>query len=411
MPRKEIPLYEGETVVHQVDSVPEAGRGIRFRCYRCSVVQNGFRQTCAQCTGTVLAELDPLGSKLCPRPEPGLWRWRELLPRSPGRPLPERSSPVGDISLGEGNTPLVPLPRHQLPHSVFLKLESLNPTLSFKDRAMALGVSWGRQLDVPGLVVASTGNAAVSASAYAAAAGIQCRVIVGTGSGAGRKVEACRRHGAEIHMVEGDYSTAYAEAAGLEQEGWFNVSTTYRNPVLAEAYRTLALELLEQSDTVPDAIVVPIGAGPLLRGIGQGFADAAETGAVTSVPELVGVQAAAVAPVARRWELRERAEGAALVENPIGPTAAGAIADPLRGYEEHAEITLDAVEKSGGTVVAVDEVQIAEATSSLASQGYWVEPSSATALAALSSPSLRQRFGDGPRRIILMMTGHGSKVD
>lgn len=397
--------------MRQVGSVPEAGRGIRFRCYRCRVAQQGFRQTCVQCTGTVLAELDPLKASPSSHPSPGLWRWSEVLPRSPGDSS-SKSSSRGEISLGEGSTPLVPFSHAQLPHAVSLKLESLNPTLSFKDRAMALGVSWARELDVPGLVVASTGNAAVSASAYAAAAGMRCRVFVGTGSGAGRKVEACRRYGAEIQVVEGDYSTAYSQAADLEREGWFNVSTTYRNPVLAEAYRTLAFELLEQSEAVPEVIIVPIGAGPLLRGIGQGFADAAAQGLIRSVPELVGVQAAAVAPVVRGWRRRQGAEGISPSEETLsGPTAAAAIADPLRGYEEHADITLDAVEKSGGTVVAVGETQIAEAEASLAAQGHWVEPSSATALAVLSSPALRERFRDRPRRIVLMMTGHGSKVD
>ncbi len=397
--------------MRQVGSVPETGREIRFRCYRCHVAQKGFRQTCVQCTGTVLAELDPLEAIPSPHSRPGLWRWSEVLPRGPGDLPSRRSSSRGEISLGEGNTPLVPFFQTQSPHAVSLKLESLNPTLSFKDRAMALGVSWARELDVPGLVVASTGNAAVSASAYAAAAGMRCRVFVGTGSGAGRKVEACRRYGAEIQVVEGDYSTAYSEAAELEREGWFNVSTTYRNPVLAEAYRTLAFELLEQSEAVPEVIIVPIGAGPLIRGIGQGFADAAAQGLVGSVPELVGVQAATVAPVARGWRLRQGTENFSSAENLSGPTVAAAIADPLRGYEEHADITLDAVEKSSGTVVAVGETQIVEAEASLAAQGHWVEPSSATALAALSSPALQERFRARPRSIVLMMTGHGSKVD
>lgn len=396
--------------MHEVTPPEGAGRGIRFSCYRCALMQEGFRHACDSCGGTVLAVLDPLRRAPSPGGRSGLWRHAGVLPH--GSPQELRTPYSDDVTLGEADTPLVPLRGHGTPHSVFIKLESLNPTLSFKDRAMALGVAWARALEVRGLVVASTGNAAVAASAYASAAGIPCKVIIGADSGAGQKVEACHRYGAEVQMVDGDYSAAYMQAAELEKEGWFNVSTTYRNPVLAEAYRPLAFELLEQLGTTPDIVVVPIGAGPLLRGIERGFADARDVKATYSSPALVGVQSAAVAPIARQWANRHGVPFPRFPGKNTSHTVAGAIADPLRGYEEHAQITIEAVEKSGGAVVAVNDEEIMQAKSVLDRRGFWVEPSSASGLAALSTPLLKERLGeDKPRTIVLMLTGHGSKVE
>ncbi len=326
-----------------------------------------------------------------------MWRRSGLLPRTSHA-----------VTLGEAETPLLRLTGLLGDRaSVHAKVETQNPTLSFKDRAMALASSVALDLDLPGLVLASTGNAAVSAAAYAAAAGLPCRVLCGTGSRAALKLAAAAAHGADVRLVEGDYSSAYAQAVRAEDDGWFNVTTTYRNPVLAEAYRALAVEILEDLGHVPDVVVVPVGAGPLLRGLLGGFQDAVSAGSAARSPRLVGVQAAACAPLQRAWRHGDWAASLASPP-PVSPTRAGAIADSLRGYEREGLLTLEAVRVSGGTVVAVAEEDIAAATTSLARRGLLVEPAAAAALAALSGDEVAGLVPDGGDAVIVL-TGHGAK--
>lgn len=360
-----------------------------LECALCRRVAAGFGYGCLSCDGPLVVRPAPAASS------------------APADLLPEAGELV---DLGQGSTPLVALRGHA---GVFLKLESLNPTLSFKDRAMALGAGYAVRTGAAGLVAASTGNAAVSAAAYAAAAGLRCRLLVGSASRAARKMDACRAYGATVAEVPGDYSDAYREAAAAEGEGWLNVSTTYRNPILAEAYRLIAFELLRDLGAPPATVVVPIGAGPLLRGIERGFADAVDLGLIGRPPRMVGVQAAAVAPIAQAWAaadgsgaLGDGAPADVVPSKPAPATAATAIADPLRGYESHGRVTIEAVRRTGGSVVAVDEPAIADATRRLAAAGFWVEPSAATALAALELPAIDAV--EGP--VVLLATGHGAKV-
>jgi threonine synthase len=312
------------------------------------------------------------------------------------------------VTLGEADTPLLPLTGFLGDNvRVHAKVEAQNPTLSFKDRAMALASSVALDLGLPGLVLASTGNAAVSAAAYAAAAGLPCRVLCGTGSKAALKLAAASAHGADVGLIEGDYSSAYAQAVRAEDDGWFNVTTTYRNPVLAEAYRPLAVEILEDLGHVPDVVVVPVGAGPLLRGLLGGFRDAVSAGVAARSPRLVGVQARACAPLARAWRQDDWAASLA-VPPPVLPTRAGAIADSLRGYEREGLLTLAAVRESGGTVVAVEEDDMARATTALARRGLLVEPAAAAALAALADGEVTRLVPDDGD-VVIILTGHGAK--
>jgi threonine synthase len=392
-------------------SRPRGGtREVAYRCALCSTSTSRFGYDCAACGGPLLAEPGPVDDVVAAPSGVGVWRYPWLLPRT-------RAA----VTLGEGGTPLIPLTaRSRAGRAVLGKLESLNPTLSFKDRAMAVGASMALDLGARGIVVASTGNAAVSASAYAAAAGLPCRVLVGTESNAAKKLDACRALGAEVEEVAGDYSAAYARARRHEDEGWMNVSTTYRNPVLAEGYRSIAFELVEQLGRAPAAVIVPIGAGPLLRGIERGFDDARTAGLADRTPALVGVQAARVAPIHRAWQARRQAApesidpwAPATLPEESGPTIATAIADRLTGYSSHGDITIRAVERTGGDVVAVSEEQIVTAARALAAAGVWVEPSAATSLAALEvwtdrRPAAGHPHDDGP--VVLMLTGHGAKA-
>jgi threonine synthase len=441
-------------------------RDFTARCVRCRHRTDFPAYRCPSCAGPLVLELAPATAADCrPTTGRGLWRYAGMLPRTGHA-----------VTLGEGSTPLLPLRRddpraaaagrpasmgglpvagHGRPDGgdglpagpvVYAKLESVNPSLSFKDRAMALAASAALDHGLDGLVLASTGNAAVSAATYAAAAGLRCRVFCATGSNAAGKLDTARAHGAEVELVDGDYSDAYRAATRAEGRGWLNVTTTYRNPLLAEAYRPVAAELVEELGGVPEVVIVPVGAGPLLRGIWLGFTDLRDAGLTESLPRMVGVQAAACAPLARAWGA---ADWAASLREPVevGPTSAAAIADALRGYQDEGLLTLSAARDSGGAIVAVAESAIAAAGHRLAHQGLFVEPAAAASIAALDTaasagsdtaasaasdtaasagsdtaasaalgtaasavlgPALSDAAG-APVRVVAVLTGHGAK--
>ncbi|BCB88684.1 pyridoxal-phosphate dependent enzyme [Phytohabitans suffuscus] len=367
------------------------------RCTVCAATAAYPAYRCGGCGAPLVLDLAALApGQHRPGAGTGAWRYAGMLPRTGHA-----------VSLGEGCTPLVRLPRGR--STVYAKLESLNPSLSFKDRAMAVATSAALDLGLDGLVLASSGNAAVSAATYAAAAGLRCRIFCATGSNARAKLDVARAHGAAVELVEGHYSDAYRQATKAEEAGWLNVTTTYRNPLLAEAYRPLAAELVEQLGATPDIVVVPIGAGPLLHGVLRGFQDLHAAGATTSIPKMAGVQAAACAPLARAWR---SADWRAALSQPVNvaATAAAAIADALHGYADEGLLTLAAVRDSGGAIVAVDEATIGAAQHELAHRGLLVEPAAATALAALNDPAVAVLTGADPAaRVVLLLTGHGAK--
>jgi threonine synthase len=375
-------------------------RPYTIRCSSCGAPHAYPTYRCTVDGAPLVVDAAPLapGTRLTVPGVAGIWRHGMVLPET-----------THAVTLGEGETPLLASELRPVanPGARFLlKLESLNPSLSFKDRAMALGSSLALDLGLDGLLLASTGNAAVSAAAYAARAGLACRVVCGSGTGASRKLEIAREHGADVVVVDGDYSTAYETATAGEQDGWLNVTTTHRNPLLAEAYRGLAIELFEQLGGAPAVVVVPIGAGPLAVGVWRGFTDLLTTGQLTEteLPRVVGVQAAACAPLARAWGQADPL-GSLMAPFAAGPTAAGAIADALRGYEHEGLLTLDAIAASGGTVVAVDEFAIDAAVRSLARAGVSVEPAAATPLAAVET----HRLAEDGESVVLLVTGHGAK--
>ena len=376
------------------------GRTYAVRCAECFTPATLPAYRCTTCDGPLVADATPASRHDLTIDETavGIWRQRSLLP-------PTRHT----VTLGEGGTPLLPLSNGEGPDGVGVhaKLESMNPTLSFKDRGMALATSWALDLGMRGLMLASTGNAAVSASAYAAAAGVECRIFCGTQSRASQKLAAASAHGAQVRLVDGDYSAAYGAAVGAEADGWMNVTTTYRNPVLAEAYRTIAVEIHSQLGRVPDAVVVPVGAGPLLRALLGGFTDLVTAGMAQTVPRLIGVQAQACAPLARAWS-RGDWELALGQPVPTSPTRAGAIADSLRGYEREGLLTLAAVQESRGAVVAVDEPCMLASTHALARRGLLVEPAAAAAHAALGLEGVKELLL-GAGDVVLLLTGHGAK--
>jgi threonine synthase len=192
------------------------------------------------------------------------------------------------VSLGEGNTPLLQAPRlsELLGCELWLKWEGVNPTGSMKDRGMALAVSRAVERGASGVVVASTGNTAASAAAYAARAGLPAIVLLPKGAVARGKIAQAIVAGAEIRHA-GTFEDAHREARRLaEEEGLVNVNSI--NPDRIEGQSAAAVEVVEQlGGTVPDVLALPYGGGGNARAFAMGFGRA---GAGT--PKILAVQAA-----------------------------------------------------------------------------------------------------------------------
>jgi threonine synthase len=365
----------------------------RLACHRCDWSGAlALRQSCPDCGATLRVVHAAVAPPAWDGAVSGVWRYRARLPVGPG---------VEPVTLGEGATPLLELPLEPGVR-VLGKVEGANPTLSFKDRPVSVAATVARELGAAGLLCASTGNTAVAVAAYAARAGLPAACVVPERTPAA-KLGLATGAGARVLRVRGTYSDAHALAAALaERSGWANLSSTYLNPFMLEGDKTLAFELVEQlGGRLPDAIVVPVGAGPLLAGVAQGLE---ELGLAT---RLHAVQAAGCAPIARAFA----ESGRVRPWGPVPDTAAGSIADPLEGYPEDGQRTLEAVVRSGGAAVAADDAALRAAAGELArSAGLSVELGAATALAGLRVLRRAGHVRDG-ETVVLVLTGHGAKDD
>ena len=302
------------------------------------------------------------------------------------------------VSLGEGWTPLLTGDWHGAP--VHYKLEFMMPTGSFKDRGTTVLVSYLKSRGITRILEDSSGNAGASLSAYAAAAGLACRILVPETASYPKiaQIAAC---GADVVTIKGSRQDV-AEAALRQSAEIFYASHNWQ-PLFLEGTKTLAYELWEQSGfRAPDNLVIPLGYGSNVLGAERGFDELIRVGEIARRPRLFGVQAAACAPYAAAF--REGVEH--LVPTQIRPTMAEGIATakPTRVAE-----VLRAVRETGGSVVAVEEAEIVTALRELARRGLYVEPTSAAAAAGLTR--LLSRGVIRPQEhTVLVLTGSGLKA-
>lgn len=378
----------------------ESDRGDRLRCTACGAVTPIalVPSTCPACDGIldlVLGERDlPLPRLGQPR-FPDIWEWERWLPWC---------EPENRVTLGEAQSPLLRCDRLAAALGVrelWIKNESLLPTASFKDRAIALATSLAKQYGREGLVLSSSGNAGASAAAYAARAGLPVAVLVPKTAPAS-KLRQIMVTGARLITVDGRTSDCCRLAKEIAARmGWVNLTTTYHNPYGVDAYATIAYELAELA---PDALLLPISSGPLLGGMMKGFETLKRAGLVDRTPRPVAVQAAACAPIAKAF-----AEGSRVEPWPYQTSIASALNDTLEGYERDGEYTLGWIRKHNGAAVAVGEREIANAVRLVAEcEGIVLEPSAAVPIAAVRAAGERLSL-DPASRIVAVATGHGLK--
>ncbi len=326
---------------------------------------------------------------------PSIWRYAPFLPVVP--PAEQRLAP--------GLTPLVRAPRlaEELGlHELYLKLDTANPTHSFKDRVVAVAAAKAQELGLTTLACSSTGNLANAVAARAAAEGLEAAVFCPADLEP-EKLGATAVYGATIYAVAGSYDDCSRLTIELSFElPWAFVNVGLRS-YYAEGSKTLAYEIAEQLDwRLPDVVVSPIASGSLYSKLNQGFSDLLELGLVDgSVPRLVGGQAAGCAPVATAF-----ADGGAV--RPVRPASVArslAIGNPADG-----DLAVATAQVTRGTIHAVAEEAVGENMTLLAeTTGIFGETAAGVTLGALREAVAAGEVGP-EARVVLLVTGDGLKT-
>ena len=375
----------------------------RLECPRCAARQDDRALLCA-CGSPLLARYRLREARDVFRPGAlasrvsSLWRYAEVLPGVP------------PITLGEGLTPL--LHARRLGESLGLrelhvKDEALNPTGSFKARGMTVAISVAAARGVREAAAPSAGNAGSALAAYGARAGMDVRLYLPDTTPRPFVLEA-ERLGARVRQVPGSIADAgrvMREELGPSggEGGWFDVSTL-REPWRVEGKKTMGYEIAEQMGfRLPDVIVYPTGGGTGLIGMWKAFEEMETLGWIGAArPRMVVVQAAGCAPIVRAFE-----SGSETAEPWRDPsTMASGLRVPASLGDR---LILDALRRSGGTAVAVEDREMIECASLLAKrEGNDACPEGGAALAAVRRLA-RDKWIDAAHRVVVFNTGTGLK--
>ena len=370
-------------------------------CWDCGAeVDDPFVNTCPRCGGllTVKMDLEPV-KEMKPedlRKEPiGVWRYAPFMPVDPAH----------KVSIQEGGTPLYPtraLGAEIGVENTFVKFEGLNPTGSFKDRGMTVGVSHANELGAKVVGCASTGNTSAALAAYAAKAGMKCAVFLPSGKVAMGKLAQALFFGAKVLSVDGNFDDALALARKMADERKLYLLNSI-NPYRPEGQKSVLFEIMDQLRyDVPDRIILPVGNAANIWAVYKAVTELQEVGWIDKVPMLTGIQAEGASPVARAF--RQHAEDFIPEENPETVATAIRIGNPVSGRK-----ALKAIYSTGGYSTTVTDEEIISAQQLLGRrEGVCVEPASAASVAGLRK--LRaEGIVDRDERVVCICTGNGLK--
>ena len=355
-------------------------KAVVIRCMDCgqTVASDIAISQCPTCGGLLDVELTfptpldraALGTGLTPvTRQSGVWRYRNVLPALPDDAI---------VSRAEGNTPIYwdqRLADYSGLGQIGLKHEGQNPTASFKDRGMTVGVSHAKAIGAKIVACASTGNTSASLASYAATAGLAGLVLIPAGKIAGGKLAQTIAHGARIVQVEGDFDAALALLRELT--GKYPVYLVNSlNPFRLEGQKTIVIEMLEQLDwQIPDVIALPGGNLGNTAAFGKALSDLWNAGLIDRLPRLATIQAAGAAPFADYY-----ASGFDAYRPVIAETIATAI---KIGNPASVERARRAIQLTNGMVTSVTDEEILDAKAAIDRVGIGCEPASAASLAGV----------------------------
>ncbi|MBS7615347.1 threonine synthase [Candidatus Bathyarchaeota archaeon] len=373
-----------------------------LKCIDCGIEYNPNMviYTCHKCGGLLTVKYDP--SKI-PSDLNQVWRNRSLSVWKYSELLPVENLNL-IVSLGEGGTSLnrcINLAEKIGIKKVYAKNEGENPTGSFKDRGMTVGVSKALELRMKKVTCASTGNTSASLAAYAARAGLECMVLVPSGKVAFGKLTQAIVHGAKVVQIKGNFDEALkiVQEICLKRPVYLLNSV---NPFRLEGQKTAAFEIRDQLGKVPDKLVVPVGNAGNISAIWKGFKELYELGLIERLPQMVGIQAEGAAPIVN--SIKRGLSEVKFVEKPETVATAIRIGSPVNWKK-----AVNALKESKGLVETVSDGEILEAQRMLAQlEGLFVEPASAASVAGLIK-LVKMGLVDKEEEVVCILTGHGLK--
>lgn len=320
-----------------------------------------------------------------------MWKYKEFMPVD--------HSLI--VSLEEGGTPFCRCDKlgDDLGVDLYVKVEGSNPTGSFKDRGMSVGITKARELGVDTVGCASTGNTSASLAAYAARAGLKCIVLLPSGKVALGKLAQAMFHGAEVISVRGNFDEALEAVTALALEGQLYLLNSV-NPFRLEGQKSIGFEIVDDLGwKSPDRIVLPVGNAGNISAIWKGVTEFHEAGFISDLPRMTGIQAEGAAPIARAVE--QGREDIVPVEDPETVATAIRIGAPVS-----AKKALRAIYESDGMAETVTDEEILDAQKLLARrEGIGVEPASAASIAGLRKLVESGQIDKG-EQIVCIVTGH-----
>jgi threonine synthase len=348
--------------------------------------------TCRQCDSILEVICQPKVSKDVFRCRKStMWKYKEFMPVDPS----------GIVSLDEGGTPFCKCDKlgKELGVELYVKVEGSNPTGSFKDRGMSVGITKALELGVDTVGCASTGNTSASLAAYAARAGLKCAVLLPAGKVALGKLAQAMFHGAQVISVRGNFDQALEAITTLALEGQLYLLNSI-NPYRLEGQKSIGFEIVDELGwKSPDRIILPVGNAGNISAIWKGITEFYEAGFIDDLPRMTGIQAEKAAPIARAvWDGRD---DIIPVENPETVATAIRIGAPVS-----AKKAINAIYESDGLAETVSDQEILSAQKLLArTEGIGVEPASAASIAGLKKLINSGKI-DRKEQIVCVVTGH-----
>jgi threonine synthase len=323
------------------------------------------------------------------KPWPGIIEaYRDALPVGANTPV---------VTLLEGDTPLLPVPRLAsaigAPITLYLKCEGANPTGSFKDRGMTLAISKAKEAGAGAVICASTGNTSAAAAAYAARAGMKAYVLIPEGKIALGKLSQAMIHQARVLQVDGNFDEALTlvrEVAAAHPITLVNSVNPYR----LEGQKTAAFEVCDQLGGAPTHHLLPVGNAGNITAYWRGYQEYQKAGEIAACPKMIGFQAAGAAPIVLGH----------VVENPQTVATAIRIGNPASWQG-----AVDTAKVSGGQIGMVTDDEIIAAYRMIAQTiGVFCEPASAASVAGVVKLNKEGLFQPGDV-VVCTLTGHGLK--
>lgn len=324
-------------------------------------------------------------------------RYRKYLPVTKKTPI---------ITLLEGNTPLIPVPRLAqilgAPYiDLYVKFEGLNPTGSFKDRGMTMAISKALEQQSRAIICASTGNTSASAAAYAARAQIRCVVLIPEGAIALGKLSQAMIHGAQVLAIRGNFDDALQLVKTIGDQHPITLVNSL-NPFRIEGQKTASFEIVDVLGDAPDFQCMPVGNAGNITAYWKGYQEYFKHKKISHLPVMLGFQAEGAAPIVRGYPIKspETIATAIRIGNPASWKKAVAARDA-----------------SGGIIDMVSDTEIINSYKLLAdTAGIFCEPASAASVAGLKKYINKGFFKQHPLlknkpmiRVICILTGHGLK--